>query len=288
MAFCSGMGSACNGFEAYGAPCFSSTGTGYNDCRDSIVPDCGWSRSRSSYDYFWIPYDAERLFLTLAKIYEVGSQPVYAAGAANWVVEKSLQQREKIELIVCCCYSIINAAFRQLISLPGGGRSLALAEDSKRAEENLVHEKFMREALKEARKAYAKDEAPIGAVIVKDGVIVARGHNEREIKQDATLHAEITAIRKACKKLGSWRLNDCDMYVTLEPCAMCAGALVQSRLRKVYFGAPDPKAGAAGSVVNLLEVGKFNHKVEAINGVLEEECSSILKEFFRELRKRKS
>ena len=146
---------------------------------------------------------------------------------------------------------------------------------------------YMREALKEAEKAYRKAEAPIGAVIVKDDRIIARGHNERELKQDSTLHAEITAVRKACRRLGSWRLNDCDMYVTLEPCAMCAGALVQSRLRKVYIGTADPKAGAAGSVINLLEVDRFNHRVEMEYGILEEECSSILKRFFRELRERK-
>lgn len=146
---------------------------------------------------------------------------------------------------------------------------------------------FMNEALREARKAYRKDEAPVGAVIVKDGRIVSRGHNERETKEDSTLHAEMTAIRKACKKLGSWRLSDCDMYVTLEPCTMCAGALVQSRIRRLFIGAPDPKAGAAGSVVNMLQVDKFNHQVEVVNGLLEDECSEILKAFFKELRARK-
>ena len=146
----------------------------------------------------------------------------------------------------------------------------------------------MREALKEARKAYEKDEAPIGAIIVLQGKVIARGHNERELKQDATLHAEITAIKKACKKVKSWRLSDCDMYVTLEPCAMCAGAIVQSRINTVYIGALDPKAGAAGSVVNLLQEDRFNHQVEVISGVLKDECSSILKEFFMELRARKN
>lgn len=148
------------------------------------------------------------------------------------------------------------------------------------------HEWFMERAYKEALKAYMKDEVPIGAVIVKDGKIIARGHNERELKQDATLHAEITAIRKACKKLGSWRLNDCDMYVTLEPCTMCAGALIQSRIRTVYIGALDPKAGAAGSVIDVFNVREFNHKVDVVYGIMEEECSEILKKFFRELRKR--
>jgi len=146
------------------------------------------------------------------------------------------------------------------------------------------HEKFMSMALKEAVKAYKKDEAPIGAVIVKEGKIISRGHNQREVKQDSTLHAEIIAIRKACRKLGSWRLNDCDMYVTLEPCTMCSGALIQSRIRKVYIGTPDPKAGAAGSVINVLQINEFNHKVDSEYGILEDECSTILKNFFKDLR----
>ncbi|MDP4094949.1 MAG: tRNA adenosine(34) deaminase TadA [Bacillota bacterium] len=145
---------------------------------------------------------------------------------------------------------------------------------------------FMDQALKEAAKACAKNEAPIGTVIVKDGKVIARGHNERETKNDATLHAEMTAIRKACAKLGSWRLNDCDMYVTLEPCTMCAGAIIQARIRRLYIGAPDPKAGAAGSVINVFDVKKFNHRVEVIQGLKKEECSEILKRFFRELREK--
>lgn len=149
------------------------------------------------------------------------------------------------------------------------------------------HEWYMKQALKEARKAYQKAEAPIGAVIVKDGKIISRGHNERELKQDSTLHAEITAIRKACRKTGFWRLTDCDMYVTLEPCSMCAGALLQARIGRLFIGAPDPKAGAVGSVINILAVEKFNHKVEVYPGILEQECSQILKDFFRELRTRK-
>lgn len=155
-------------------------------------------------------------------------------------------------------------------------------------EKNRTHEYFMNEALKEARKAYAKDETPIGAVIVRDNRIIARGHNEKELKKDATLHAEISAIRKASKKLDSWRLNDCDMYVTLEPCTMCAGALIQARVRRLYIGTADPKAGAVGSVVNVLAVEEFNHKVEVTCGIMEDECSRILKEFFRELRSRKN
>jgi len=147
---------------------------------------------------------------------------------------------------------------------------------------------FMKEALKEARKAYKKDETPIGAVIVKDGTIIARGHNKKELKQDATLHAEMAAIKKASKKLGSWRLNDCDMYVTLEPCTMCAGAIIHARIRRLYIGAADPKAGAAGSVINVFAIDNFNHKVEVIHGILEEECSNILKDFFKELRTKKA
>jgi len=146
----------------------------------------------------------------------------------------------------------------------------------------------MKEALKEAKKAYKKDETPVGAVIVKDGIVIARAHNEKELRMDPTLHAEISAIRKACKKLGTWRLNDCDMYVTLEPCAMCAGAIIQARIGRLFIGALDPKAGAAGSVVDLLSVQKFNHRVEVSYGLLTEECSKILKDFFKELRQRKN
>lgn len=143
----------------------------------------------------------------------------------------------------------------------------------------------MREALKEARKAYGKGEVPIGAVVVMDGRIISRAHNEKEIKCDSTLHAEMTAIKKAFRKIGSWRLNECELYVTLEPCPMCAGALIQARMGKLYFGAKDLKAGAVGSVLNILEEQRFNHKVLYEGGILEEECSSILKEFFKELRK---
>ena len=145
-------------------------------------------------------------------------------------------------------------------------------------------EKFMNEALKQARQAYNKLEVPVGAVIVKDGKIIARSYNQKECKNDTTNHAEILAIKKASKKLNSWRLIDCDMYVTLEPCSMCAGALIQSRIRKVYFGAEDAKTGACGSVLNLLEDYKFNHVVEVEKGVLKDECESLLKDFFVKLR----
>lgn len=142
----------------------------------------------------------------------------------------------------------------------------------------------MKEALKQAQKAYDKLEVPVGAVIVKDGKIIARAYNQKEEKQDTINHAEILAIKKASKKLGSWRLLDCDMYVTLEPCSMCAGALIQSRIRKVYIGALDEKTGACGSVLNLLNDYKFNHKVEVETGILKDECENMLKKFFKELR----
>ncbi|SHM72263.1 tRNA(adenine34) deaminase [Caldanaerovirga acetigignens] len=138
--------------------------------------------------------------------------------------------------------------------------------------------------MKEARKAFDIDEVPVGAVIVKDGSIIARAYNTREMSQDATAHAEILAIKKACEAMGSWRLIGCTLYVTLEPCPMCAGAIILARLDRVVFGAWDPKAGAAGSVVNLFEVERFNHHPEVISGVLAEECGALLKEFFRQKR----
>ncbi len=148
-----------------------------------------------------------------------------------------------------------------------------------------MEEKYMKEALKEAKKAYEKLEVPVGAVIVKDNKIIARAHNLKETKKDTTNHAEILAIQKASKKLEAWRLNDCEMYVTLEPCSMCAGAIINSRIKKIYIGALDEKTGAAGSVLNLFEDYKFNHKVEVEKGILKEECENILKSFFKELRK---
>ena len=150
-----------------------------------------------------------------------------------------------------------------------------------------MEEKFMKEALKEAEKAYQKLEVPVGAVIVKDGKIIARAHNQKETKTDTTKHAEIIAIQKASQKLKAWRLLDCEMYVTLEPCSMCAGAMINSRIKKVYIGAMDEKTGAVGSVLNLLDDYTFNHKVEVEKGIMEEECQEILKKFFRELRKLK-
>ena len=149
-------------------------------------------------------------------------------------------------------------------------------------------EKFMKEALKEAKKAYEKLEVPVGAVIVKDGKIIARGHNLKETKKDTTKHAEIIAIEKASKKLGAWRLLDCEMYVTLEPCSMCAGAMVNSRIKKLYIGALDEKTGAVGSVLNLLEDYKFNHNIEVEKEILKEDCEKILKDFFKNLRRIKN
>ena len=148
-------------------------------------------------------------------------------------------------------------------------------------------EKFMRLALKEAQKAFDKEEIPVGVVIVKDGKVIAKAHNLKESKNSATSHAEILAIEKACKKLNAWRLLDCEMYVTLEPCAMCAGALINSRIKKLYIGTDDPKTGACGSKLNLLEDFTFNHNVQVEKYILKEECSKILKDFFKMLREQK-
>ncbi|WP_083281551.1 tRNA adenosine(34) deaminase TadA [Granulicatella sp. HMSC31F03] len=145
---------------------------------------------------------------------------------------------------------------------------------------------FMREALKEAQKAYDQAEVPIGAVVVLNGEIIGRGHNLREKEQDATLHAEIKAIRQANQHLGSWRLEDCELFVTLEPCPMCSGAMILARMKKVVFGAFDPKAGTAGTFMNLLQDSRFNHQVEVEQGILEDECKEILQQFFKGLRER--
>lgn len=149
-----------------------------------------------------------------------------------------------------------------------------------------MHEKYMKAAIKEALKARDIDEVPIGAVIVYQDKIIARGHNLREKKQCSTAHAEIIAIEKACKKLKSWRLEDCTLYVTLEPCPMCSGAILQSRIITVVYGAKDPKGGCIESNMKMYEVAGFNHYPETISGVLEEQCSNLLKEFFKEKRRR--
>ena len=148
-------------------------------------------------------------------------------------------------------------------------------------------ERYMKEAIRQAKKARALEEVPIGCVIVGDGQIIARGYNRRNTDKNTLSHAELNAIKKASKKLGDWRLEGCTMYVTLEPCQMCAGALMQSRIDRVVIGSMNPKAGCAGSVLNLLEMDGFNHKVEVIRGVLQEECSTMLSDFFRELREKK-
>ena len=148
-------------------------------------------------------------------------------------------------------------------------------------------ERYMKAAIKQAKKAYALDEVPIGCVIVQDDKIIARGYNRRNTDKNTLAHAEITAIKKASKKTGDWRLEDCTLYVTLEPCQMCAGAIVQSRMKRVVIASMNPKAGCAGSVINLLQMSQFNHQVEIEKGVLGEECSQMLSNFFKELRKRK-
>lgn len=144
----------------------------------------------------------------------------------------------------------------------------------------------MREAVKQAKKAYALGEVPIGCVIVYEGKIIGRGYNRRNTDKNTLAHAEITAIRKASKVIGDWRLEGCTMYVTLEPCQMCAGAIVQARISKVVMACMNPKAGCAGSVLNILDMPAFNHQVEIVRGILEEECSQMLKVFFKELRVR--
>lgn len=148
-------------------------------------------------------------------------------------------------------------------------------------------EKFMKAAIREARKAEKIQEVPIGCVIVYENKIIARGYNRRNTDKNTLAHAELSAIKKASKKLGDWRLEGCTMYVTLEPCQMCAGAIVQSRMDRVVIGSMNPKAGCAGSVLNLLQIPAFNHQVDLEYGILEEECSSMLSEFFRKLRETK-
>ena len=145
-------------------------------------------------------------------------------------------------------------------------------------------ERFMKEAIRQAKKARALEEVPIGCVIVHEGKIIARGYNRRNTDKNTLSHAELNAIRKASKKLGDWRLEGCTMYVTLEPCQMCSGALVQSRIDEVVIGCMNAKAGCAGSILNILEMPQFNHQVKVTRGILETECSQMLKTFFEELR----
>lgn len=145
---------------------------------------------------------------------------------------------------------------------------------------------FMNEAVKQAKKALAIGEVPIGCVIVYQDKIIGRGYNRRMTDKNTLSHAELNAIKKASKLLGDWRLDDCEMYITLEPCQMCSGAIVQARIKKVYIGSMNPKAGCAGSVLNLLQIPEFNHQVEIETGILKEKCSTMLTSFFRDLRKR--
>lgn len=149
-----------------------------------------------------------------------------------------------------------------------------------------VEEKYMRAALNQAKKALALGEVPIGCVIVYQGKIIGRGYNRRNTDKNTLAHAEITAIHKASKKMGDWRLEGCTLYVTLEPCQMCAGAIVQARITEVVMGCMNPKAGCGGSILNILEMLEFNHQVKVSRGVLEEECSAVLKQFFTQLRER--
>ncbi len=148
-------------------------------------------------------------------------------------------------------------------------------------------ERYMKEAIRQAHKAWKLGEVPIGCVIVRDGKIIARGYNRRNTDKNTLAHAELQAIRKASRAAGDWRLEDCTIYVTLEPCQMCAGAIVQARIPRLVIGSRNPKAGCAGSVLNLLQVPAFNHQVEITEGVLEEECSLMLTDFFRDLREKK-
>ena len=150
--------------------------------------------------------------------------------------------------------------------------------------EPLPDEYFMSEALRQAQRAYAAEEVPVGAVVVRDGKIIARAYNQVELLKDATAHAEMLALTQAEAAVGDWRLTDCDLYVTKEPCAMCAGALVHTRIRRVIFGCPDPSAGAAGSIINLLQMQCFNHRSQITSGVLQQECAAILQDFFRKRR----
>ena len=148
-------------------------------------------------------------------------------------------------------------------------------------------EKYMKEAIRQAKKAYGIGEVPIGCVIVYEDKIIGRGYNRRTIDKNTLAHAELAAIRKASRKMGDWRLEGCTMYVTLEPCQMCSGAIVQSRIPRVVIGCMNPKAGCAGSILNLLRMEEFNHQAEVTTGVLEKECSQMMKDFFKELRKEK-
>lgn len=153
-----------------------------------------------------------------------------------------------------------------------------------KSEDTNLDKKYMKDAYRQAKKAYALGEVPIGCVIVHGGKVIGRGYNRRNTDKNTLAHAEITAIKRASKIIGDWRLEDCTMYVTLEPCQMCAGAIVQARIPRVVMACMNPKAGCAGSILNVLDMPEFNHQVEAVRGVMEEECAALLKTFFKELR----
>lgn len=184
------------------------------------------------------------------------------------------------------------AAF--ILNIPAAGRRLCRAaarnirmQEDKEGPKMAREEKYMKAAIREAVKARALGEVPIGCVIVYEDKIIGRGYNRRMVDRNVLAHAELTAIRKACRKMGDWRLEGCTMYVTLEPCPMCAGAIVQARIPEIRIGSMNPKAGCAGSVLNLLQEKGFNHQVRVETGILGEECSQMLSEFFKELRKKK-
>ena len=176
---------------------------------------------------------------------------------------------------------------KKLCNKPSRHLKLYASQERQKGFSMTPDEKYMKEALRQAKKAYALKEVPIGCVIVYEDQIIARGYNRRNTDQNTTSHAEINAIRKASKKMGDWRLEGCTIYITLEPCQMCAGAIVQSRIDRVVIASMNPKAGCAGSVLNLLEMQEFNHQCEVTRGVLQEECSTMLSGFFRELRELK-
>lgn len=164
-------------------------------------------------------------------------------------------------------------------------RKEGLEEEKKKSEkQDAIDCRYMKEAIKQAKKAAEIGEVPIGCIIVKDHKIIARGYNRRNTDHSTLSHAEITAIRKASKKINDWRLEECTLYVTLEPCQMCAGAIVQARVPRVVMGSMNPKAGCGGSVLNILQMKEFNHQAEVKRGVLEKECSQVLKDFFKKLR----
>ena len=195
---------------------------------------------------------------------------------------KKKESEDKADLLM---QELSKAERRRILRSIRASQKEAEALEAAREEEK-QRIRFMKEAIRQAYKAETLGEVPIGCVIVKDGKIIGRGYNRRNTDHTTLAHAEISAIKKACRVTGDWRLEDCDLYVTLEPCPMCAGAILQSRMKRVILGCYNPKAGCAGSILNVLQMKEFNHQVEIVDGVLEEECSHMLKEYFRNLRLR--